>query len=218
MRQEIFDDLNGGESSSPFDPDMDASADGFEADVMGTPCPKFTMTTAPQYSLIFTTPLILFMTITFTCFLWEDYLTRVIAWKNVDMTWYMDDSRMGPGQKAWQWWYQVFWEWAGGLTDAFKHMFEMWWENLKGSVSMDKAYGDAVTSFFEHGVNPANLFRTDFIKFRQGVLFWRFILAAVFTMIRTIALINLPRNAIKSGEQYYGDPYDEAEAQDFDLE
>merc|ERR1712086_763454 len=104
------------------------------------------------------------------------------------------------GYRAWTWWFQVFKELLAGLTDAWKHMLMVWWQFVSNSLTMDKSYYDHVTNFFEHGVNPANLFGGDFQKFRMGVMFWRFILAAVFTVIRTTALINLPANAIRPNE------------------
>jgi len=218
IKEQLFDDMNGGDQPSRFNPDMDAGDEGFESDVMGTPCPGVMMAAAPSPLLIATIPIGLIAVVAASCFLWEDYLTRIVVWKNGDMTWYMADHRMGPGHKAWSWWFQVFVELLKGLTDAWRFMFEVWWDFVKNVFSFNKSYFDHVLNFFVHGVNVANLFRSNFPLFRQGVLFWRFILAAVFTMIRTTALINLPRSAIRENERgaYAQDPYDEAEALDLD--
>jgi len=164
-----------------------------------------------------TVPLGLVAVIAVSCFLWEDYLTRIVVWKNGDMDWYTADHRMGPGYKAWQWWWQVFVELMLGLTDAWRAMFAVWWDFVKNTATFQKSYFDGVTSFLIHGSNPINLFRGSFQMFREGVLFWRFILAAIFVMIRTTALINLPRSAIKDSERSTAvDPYDEVEALDMD--
>jgi len=216
MKEQVFDDMNGGGQPSRFNPDMDAGDEGFEEEIMGTPCPALMMAAVPQPVFIAVVPLGLIFVVACSCFLWEDYLTRVVAWKNGDMAWFMADHRMGPGYKAWSWWFQVFVELLAGLTDAWKHMFQVWFYFLTSTFTLNKAFFDDVVSFFEHGANPSNLFRADFQKFRQGVLFWRFILAAVFTMIRTTALINLPRSAIQDSERGTQDPYEEAEAFDMD--
>lgn len=217
IKAQLFDDMSGAEQGGRFDPDMDPGEEGFESDVMGTPCPAVSLAVAPYPVLICAVPIVLVAVVFASCFMWEDYLTRVVVWKNGDMDWYMADHRMGPGTKAWSWWFQVFTELLSGLTDAWKHVFQMWWVFLKNTVTVNKGFADDVVSFFEHGVNPANLFRSNFQKFREGVLFWRFVLAAVFSMIRTTALINLPRSAIRDDERSFRtEPYSEEEGLEMD--
>lgn len=218
IKEQLFDDMSGGGEGGRFDPNMDAGDEGFEAEIMGTPCPHVMMTTAPYPILMIVIPIGLLVFVIMGCFMWQDYIAFILAWKNADMTWYTSDSRMGPGWKMWQFWWQMFTELINGLTDAWTALFKDEWEFVYATATFNKTYYDGVTGFLEHGVNPANLFRADFPRFRQGVLFWRFVLAAVFTMIRTTALINLPRSAIHPDDRYYesGDPYDETEALDMD--
>jgi len=217
IKEQLFDEMHGGQPHSRFDPDMDAGDEGFEADVIGTPCPAIMMAAAPQPMLIIIVPIGLIAFVSASCFLWEDYLTRVVAWKNGDMSWYMADHRMGPGSKAWSWWFQVFMELLYGLTEAWGALFSALGFFLKSSFSGEKKWGDEVTSFMVHGSNPINLFRDNFPKFRMAVLFWRFVLAAIFTIVRTTALINLPKTAIKPDERSEElDAYDEVEAMDVD--
>jgi len=219
MKEQLYDEMAGGGEHARFDPDMAADDEGFEGEIIGTPCPALMMAVSPSPLLIIIVPIGLIAIISCSCFLWEDYLTRVVAWKNADMAWYMSDSAMGPGYRAWPWWIQVFMELIYGLTDAWVGLFEAWWFFVSNIFTMKKQFGDAVTSFFMHGSNPLNLFRQSFDKFVMAALFWRFILAAVFTIIRTTALINLPMSAIKPDEEYHSskDAYDEVEAMDVDA-
>merc|ERR1712232_1106851 len=112
--------------------------------IIGTPCPALMLTAVPYPILIGTVPLVLIATVAMSCFLWEDYLTRIVVWKNGDMDWFMADHRMGPGYKAWSWWWQVFLQLFWGLTDAWKAMFVVWWDVVKNSVTLNKSYFDGV--------------------------------------------------------------------------
>merc|ERR1719491_1931256 len=206
--------MNAEGNTRAFDPNMGADEDGFEDDVMGTPCPAITMASFPYPVLITLVPIVLLVTVASTCFIWEDYLTRVLAWSANGMQWYMEDDRMGPGYKAWQYWFQVSMELLAGLTSAWAAIFGAWWNFIVATFTLNKPYYQHVTNFFAHGVNPINLFQTEeFPKFRMGVIFWRFVLATVFTCIRTIALINLPAAAIPDNDY---DPYDDIENADMD--
>lgn len=210
LKDDIFSSMNADGASGgerPFDPDMGAGEPGFEEDVMGTPFPAFTMLAFPYPIMITVVPIGLLVIVACTCFIWEDYLARVKAWSENGMKWYMDDGRMGPGWKAWLWWFQVFVEMLGGLTDAWIAIFQAWWGFIYNTFTFNKSYYKHVTNFFAHGVNPINLFQVEsFPKFRMGVIFWRFILTTAFTCIRTTALINLPASAIPGNAR---DPYDD---------
>jgi len=190
-KQKVMAELYGENHDDTAEWDIDEP--GYESRVMGTPCPPVLMMAMPMFVLIIFIPLVVVMGVAGYSFIYQDYLNETLAWAESDMRWFYTDGRMGPGTKMWSWCWQVFTELFFGLTDAFKEIFEAWWLVVKSTVTFDSLFFNQVASFLEHGVNPANLFQTDyFFKFRQGVIFWRFLLSFVFAAARSIAMINMP--------------------------
>jgi hypothetical protein len=184
--------------------EWDIDEPGFEARTMGTPCPPVLMMAFPMLVLIVIIPIVLVSAVAGYSFVYQDILIQTLSWAESDMSWYITDDRMGPGTKMWSWCWQVFVELFMGMTDAFSEIFQAWWYSVKSAVTFDSTFYNQVASFLEHGINPANLFQTEiFYKFRQGVMFWRFLLAFVFAAARSIALINMPFGRFMDMNQAY---------------
>mmetsp|Transcript_96373 Transcript_96373/g.167366 ORF Transcript_96373/g.167366 Transcript_96373/m.167366 type:complete len:648 (-) Transcript_96373:265-2208(-) len=163
---------------------------GWEENTMGAPCHAVTLA-YPVMPLILSMPIILVTVVCTFCFLWEDYLTRILAWGYGDMEWYYAPGAMEDGMKAWTWWYQVFNELKNGLTDAFSEIFTVWWHFLRDIFSGDSHFYEEFSDQFSKDLNPLRLFETgDIDGFKKGLIFYRFVLTFIFTCCRATALVN----------------------------